>query len=68
MSTLLGWASTNSIAAFFAAASRLGATSVADMLFDTSIAMTTVPAARDTGTERRRTGHRHREDRRRRRC
>ena len=51
MSTLLGWALMNAVAAFFAASSRFGATSVADMLFETSIAMMTVPAARVTGTD-----------------
>ena len=51
VSTLLGWASTNATAAFFAASSRVGATSVAPMLFETSIATITVPAARVTGTD-----------------
>src|SRR5690348_6056216 len=50
MSTLAGWALTNCRAAFFAALSRLGCTSVADMLPETSIAMITVPLACDTGT------------------
>src|SRR5690348_3452732 len=50
MSTLAGWALMNAMAAFFAALSRLGCTSVADMLPETSIAMITVPLACDTGT------------------
>src|SRR3954452_74014 len=39
------------VAAFLAAARRVGATSVAPMLLDTSTARITVPAARVTGTE-----------------
>ena len=50
MSTLGGCALMNAWAAFFAALSRLGATSVAAMLPDTSMAMMTVPLAWDTGT------------------
>ena len=41
----------NDSAACFAAASRLGATSVAAMLPETSMARMTVPEARDTGTD-----------------
>src|SRR5262249_57082192 len=51
MSTLPGWALMNDSAARFAAARRLGATSVAAMLPETSMARMTVPAARDTGTD-----------------
>src|ERR1700689_5780982 len=51
MSTLSGWASMNASAAFFAAARRLGATSVAAMLPETSMARMTVPEAWDTGTD-----------------
>ena len=50
MFTLGGCALTNACAAFFAALSRLGATSVAAMLPDTSMPMMTVPLAWDTGT------------------
>ena len=50
MSTLGGCALMNAWATFFAALSRLGATSVAAMLPDTSMAMMTVPLAWDTGT------------------
>src|ERR1700722_12648041 len=50
MSTLGGCALMNAWATFFAAPSRLGATSVAAMLPDTSMAMMTVPLAWDTGT------------------
>ena len=50
MSTLSGWASMNDSAACCAAASRLGVTSSALMLFDTSIARMTVPALRPTGS------------------
>ena len=51
MSTLSGWALMNDSAACFAAARRLGATSVAAMLPETSMARMTVPEARDTGTD-----------------
>ena len=51
MSTLPGCASMKASAARFAAASRLGATSVAAMLPETSTARTTVPLAWDTGTD-----------------
>src|ERR1700756_3299177 len=51
MSTLPGWAPMNDRAAFFAAARRLGATSVAAMLPETSMARMTVPEAWDTGTD-----------------
>ena len=51
MSTVSGWASMNADAACCAAASRLGATSSALMLLDTSIARMTVPALRPTGSE-----------------
>ena len=51
MSTLSGWAPMNDSAARFAAARRLGATSVAAMLPETSMARMTVPEARDTGTD-----------------
>src|SRR3954452_24995583 len=51
MSTLSGWAVMNDSAAFFAAARRLGTTSVAVMLPETSMAKMTVPEARDTGTD-----------------
>src|SRR5215467_8086789 len=51
MSTLSGWALMNDSAAFFAAARRLGATSVAAMLPETSMARMTVPEAWDTGTD-----------------
>ena len=51
MSTVSGWASMNARAACCAAASRLGATSSALMLLDTSIARMTVPALRPTGSE-----------------
>ena len=50
MSTLSGWASMNDSAACCAAASRLGVTSSALMLLDTSIARMTVPALRPTGS------------------
>src|SRR5512142_2384755 len=50
MSTLAGWASMNDSAARFAVARRLGATSVAAMLPETSTARMTVPEARETGT------------------
>jgi hypothetical protein len=51
MSTLSGWALMNDSAVFFAAARRLGATSVAVMLPETSMARMTVPAARGTGMD-----------------
>jgi hypothetical protein len=51
MSTLPGCPWMNDCAARRAAASRLGATSVAAMLPDASIARMTVPADRGTGTE-----------------
>src|SRR5690242_14146628 len=51
MSTWSGWALMNDSAAFFAAARRLGVTSVAVMLPETSMARMTVPEARDTGTD-----------------
>ena len=51
MSTLSGWALMNDSAACFAAARRLGATSVAAMLPETSMARMTVPEAWDTGTD-----------------
>src|SRR5262245_65110319 len=51
MSTLPGWAVMNDSAARFAAARRLGVTSVAAMLPETSMARMTVPEARDTGTD-----------------
>src|SRR5882724_11088783 len=41
----------NDSAAFFAAARRLGATSLAVMLPETSMARMTVPEARDTGAD-----------------
>src|SRR5487761_1375186 len=50
MFTLGGCALTNACAAFFAALSLLGGTSVAAMLPETSMAMMTVPLAWDTGT------------------
>ena len=50
MSTVSGWASMNASAVCCAAASRLGATSSALMLLDTSIARMTVPALRPTGS------------------
>ena len=50
MSTVSGWASMNARAVCWAAASRLGATSSALMLLDTSIARMTVPALRPTGS------------------
>ena len=46
-----GWALMNVSAACFAAARRLGATSVAAMLPETSMARMTVPEAWDTGTD-----------------
>ena len=51
MSTVSGWASMKADAACCAAANRLGATSFAVMLLDTSIAKMTVPALRPTGSE-----------------
>ena len=51
MSTLSGWALMNDSAACFAASRRLGATSVAAMLPETSMARMTVPEAWDTGTD-----------------
>ena len=50
MSTLSGCASMRVVATFLAACSRLGATSVAVMLWETSMAMMTVPAERGVGT------------------
>lgn len=50
MSTLSGCAATNARAARCAPASRVGATSSAPMLLDTSRARMTVPAVRGTGT------------------
>src|SRR3984957_15585147 len=50
ISTLSGCALMNACAALCAALSRLGGTSVADMLPDTSMARMTVPLACDTGT------------------
>src|SRR6201996_5595242 len=50
MFTLAGCASINARAAFFAALSRLGGTSVAAMLPETSMARMTVPLACESGT------------------